>query len=101
HPTFFVKREVYEKFGAYSLELKSAADYEFMLRVIHKNEIEIDYLPEVIVKMRAGGQSNASLKNRLKANKEDQKAWEMNGLKPAPFMAIRKPLSKVTQFLKK
>ena len=55
HPTFFVKKEVYEKFGAYSLELRSAADYEFMLRVIHKNEIVIDYLPEVIVKMRAGG----------------------------------------------
>jgi glycosyltransferase involved in cell wall biosynthesis len=101
HPTFFVKREVYEKFGAYSLELRSAADYEFMLRVIHKNGIQIDYLPEVIVKMRAGGQSNVSLKNRLKANKEDQKAWEMNGLKPAPLMSIRKPLSKVTQFLKK
>ncbi|MBN4071353.1 glycosyltransferase, partial [Crocinitomix catalasitica] len=45
HPTFFVRKEVYEKFGAYTLKLKSAADYEFMLRVIHKNEIPIKYLP--------------------------------------------------------
>ena len=101
HPTFFVKREIYEKFGAYSLELSSAADYEFMLRVIHKHEIKLHYINEVLVKMRVGGKSNASIKNRVKANKEDRLAWKMNGLKPAPFTSIRKPLSKIGQFLKR
>jgi glycosyltransferase involved in cell wall biosynthesis len=101
HPTFFVRKEVYEKFGSYSLELKSAADYEFMLRVIHKNKIKLNYLDRVTVKMRVGGKSNASLKNRLKANQEDRKAWKMNGLKPGAFTTIRKPLSKIGQFLKK
>lgn len=101
HPTFFVRKEVYEKYGFYSLDLKSAADYEFMLRTIHKEGIKIAYLPEVIVKMRAGGMSNASLKNRLRANKEDQMAWTMNGLKPSKLTFIRKPLSKIGQFLKK
>lgn len=101
HPTFFVKREVYEKFGNFNLKLKSAADYEIMLRFLHKNEISVAYLPRVITKMRVGGQSNFSLKNRIKANKEDRLAWEINGMKPAPFMFIRKPLSKVGQFFKK
>lgn len=101
HPTFFVKREVYEKFGAYTLELKSAADYEFMLRVIHKNKIKLAYLNKIIVKMRVGGESNASLKNRIRANKEDRKAWAMNGLKPGNLTLIRKPLSKVSQFFKR
>lgn len=101
HPTFFVRKEVYEKYGSYSLDLKSAADYEFMLRTIHKEGIKIAYLPEIIVKMRAGGMSNASLKNRLRANKEDQMAWAMNGLKPSKLTFIRKPLSKIGQFLKK
>ena len=101
HPTFFVRKEIYEKFGCYSLELRSAADYEFMLRVIHKHQIQIDYLPEVIVRMRAGGESNASFKNRLRANKEDRLAWKMNGLKPSPTTFIQKPLSKVSQFFKK
>ena len=101
HPTFFVRKEIYDKFGCYSLELRSAADYEFMLRVIHKHKISLSYLPEVIVKMRAGGESNASFKNRLRANKEDRMAWKMNDLKPSPFTFIRKPLSKVSQFFKK
>lgn len=101
HPTFFVRSEVYKKFGAYSLELRSAADYEFMLRVVHKHQIKLAYLNEIIVKMRVGGASNSSIKNRLKANKEDRKAWKMNGLKPGALTFIRKPLSKIGQFFKK
>lgn len=101
HPTFFVKKEIYEKFGTYSLELRSAADYEFMLRVIHKHKIKLNYLQQTIVKMRAGGESNASLKNRLNANKEDRLAWKMNDLKPGPLTFVRKPLSKISQFIKK
>jgi glycosyltransferase involved in cell wall biosynthesis len=101
HPTLFVKNEIYKKYGSYSLELKSAADYEFMLRVIHKHKIKLNYLPEIIVQMRAGGVSNASFKNRIKANKEDRLAWKMNGLKPGNLTFIRKPLSKIKQFIKK
>jgi glycosyltransferase involved in cell wall biosynthesis len=101
HPTFFVKNECYKKFGNYSLELKSAADYELMLRMIHKHKIKIGYLPEVTIRMRVGGVSNSSFKNRLNANKEDRRAWEMNGLKPGSLTLIRKPLSKIGQFFKK
>ena len=101
HPTLFVKNEIYKNYGSYSLELKSAADYEFMLRVIHKHKINLNYLPEIIVKMRAGGVSNASFKNRINANKEDRLAWKMNGLKPGKLTFIRKPLSKIKQFIKK
>lgn len=101
HPTFYVKKEVYDKYGIFNLNFTSAADYEIMLRFIHKNEIGIVYLPIVMVKMRQGGKSNASITNRLKANREDKKAWEVNGLKPGPFTLIRKPISKLTQFLKK
>lgn len=99
HPTLFVKNEIYKKFGSYSLQLSSAADYEFMLRVIHKHKIKLNYLPEIIVQMRAGGVSNASFKNRIKANKEDREAWKMNGLKPGALTFIRKPLSKLKQFI--
>lgn len=101
HPTFFAKRACYEQFGLYSLELKSAADYELMLRFIHKHGIRLSYLPRTMTKMRLGGQSNVSLMNRIKANLEDRKAWQMNGLHPGLFTLTRKPLSKVVQFLKK
>ena len=101
HPTFFVKKEVYKKYGVFNLNLKSAADYELMLRFMHKYECTVSYLNRVTVRMRVGGVSNASLANRIKANREDKKAWKMNGLKPKPFTFILKPLSKLNQFINK
>lgn len=98
HPTFFVKKEIYEKYGVFNETLNSAADYELMLRFIHKHQITIDYLQRVIVKMRSGGQSNITAKNRIKANLEDRKAWELNGLKPFFFTLFLKPLRKLNQF---
>lgn len=101
HPTFFVRKSVYDNYGKFNLELKSAADYEIMLRFIHKHECSISYLPRVVVRMRVGGVSNSSIKNRLKANREDKQAWKINGLKPKSYTLIFKPLSKILQFVKK
>ena len=101
HPTFFVKKDCLEKHGTFNLDFRTSADYELMLRLIHKHKIRLAYLPELIVRMRVGGQSNASLKNRITANKEDRKAWEVNGLKPGNLTLIRKPLSKIKQFWSK
>lgn len=101
HPTFFLKKICYDKYGTYTLKLKSAADYELMLRMLHKHKISTTYLPQIITKMRVGGESNVSIKNRIRANKEDAEAWRMNGLKPGAFTRFKKPLSKVKQFLKK
>jgi glycosyltransferase len=72
-----------------------------MLRVIEKHGIQLNYLPKTIVKMRTGGVSNASYKNRFRSNREDKMAWEINGLKPGPLTFVRKPLSKVIQYIKK
>src|SRR5205085_2580993 len=75
HPTFFIRRQCYERYGTFDLQLRSAADYELMLRMLEKNKISVGYLPEVTVKMRVGGKSNVTLMNRIKANREDKKAW--------------------------
>lgn len=99
HPTFMVKRELYEKYGVFNLDLSTSADYELMLRFLYKNQVSVSYLPEVMVQMKVGGQSNASLQNRLKANREDRMAWEINGLKPYPFTTLLKPIRKITQFI--
>ena len=97
HPTFFVKKECYEKYGLYNTALNSAADYELMLRFIHKNKIRIAYYTNVIVKMRLGGVSNLSMMNRCRANREDKLAWKMNNLKPKWFTLLLKPLKKLKQ----
>jgi glycosyltransferase involved in cell wall biosynthesis len=98
HPTFFVRRHMYDKAGLFNTTLRSAADYELMLRVLLKHNARVQYIPEILVKMRAGGVSNASLKNRFRANKEDAMAWKLNGLKPYFFTMWLKPLRKVFQF---
>ncbi len=101
HPTFFVKKLKYTQLGTYNTSLKTSADYELMLRFIHKHGIKLAYLNEVITLMRVGGQSNTSIWNRLSANEEDRHAWKINGLSPGLFTFIRKPLSKIGQFIKK
>jgi len=101
HPTFFTTKEAYQKYGSYRLELRTSADYELMLRMLHKHKLKVAYLPKIITKMRVGGQSNVSIKNRLKANKEDRMAWKLNDLKPGAFTFIRKPLGKLVQFVKR
>jgi glycosyltransferase involved in cell wall biosynthesis len=101
HPTFFVRRSVYEKNGYFNLDLGSAADYEMMLRFLVKHEISTVYIPEVLVKMRIGGKSNASINSRLKANMNDRLAWKVNGLKPYPWTLWLKPLRKIPQYFKK
>jgi glycosyltransferase involved in cell wall biosynthesis len=99
HPTFFIEKSCYQKFGKFNLELKTSADYELMLRMIHVHRIKISYVPHLLVNMRTGGQSNVSLLNRIKGNKEDYKAWHINGLKPKFFTLYLKPLSKIFQYL--
>src|SRR5690606_26781507 len=78
YPTFFVKKQVYLEYGNFDLDFKTAADYELMLRFILRHKIKIAYLSEFTIKMRVGGKSNVSLKNRMNANIEDRKAWKIN-----------------------
>ena len=101
HPTLFVKRALYEQHGLFNLQLRSAADYELMLRFFHFRGATLAYLPRTTVKMRAGGQSNASIGNRIKANAEDAKAWRLNGTAPPPLLRLQKPLRKLRQFTRR
>ena len=101
HPTFFVRKTVYDQVGLFDTRLRSAADYEMMLRILLKHKMRAAYIPQVTVKMRTGGMSNATVKNRIRANREDRQAWRINGLKPYFFTLYLKPLRKLPQFLKK
>ena len=99
HPTFFVRRSVYEEHGLFNLKLGSAADYEIMLRFLLKKRLKAAYIPDVLVRMRIGGESNISFSNRLKAHLNDRKAWNVNGLRPYPWTIPSKPLQKIGQWI--
>lgn len=101
HPTFFVRRRIYEKYGIFNLNFKIAADYELMLRFLQKYKVSSCYIPKILVKMRKGGKSNKSIANYIKANLESYRAWKENGLKINPLRILLKPLSKIIQYFKK
>ena len=101
HPAFFVKRRVYEQHGMFNLALGTAADYELMLRLLLKHHVSAVYLSRVLVRMRTGGASNASLRKRLIAHRMDRQAWRVNELTPKPWTLLFKPLRKLGQYFQR
>ena len=99
HPTFYLRRCLYQQHGGYRLDLGTAADYELMLRMLLKHRATAVHIPEVLVHMRNQGMSNASISNRLKANRNDRLAWRVNGIRPRPWTLVAKPLGKIRQWL--
>lgn len=99
HPTVFIRKEVYEKYGMFNLKFKSSSDYELLLRLMVLKNIKVSYIPQVLVHMRTGGHSTKSLGNRLAAHKEDYMAWLSNGISPRWYTLAMKPLSKIRQFI--
>jgi glycosyltransferase involved in cell wall biosynthesis len=98
HPTLYVKKEIYNRYGNYRLDFGTAADYELILRFFYRYKIKTCYVDEVFVKMLTGGISNKSIFNHVTGNVNDFKAMKLHKLH-APFIAIiLKPLQKVFQY---
>ena len=96
HPTFFCRKQVFEKYGYFNSSFQIAADFELMLRFIEKHQIKIGYLPKVIVNMRAGGKANI-LQGIIRGNWEIIKSFRLNGLRLSPGFFILKPINKFSQ----
>ncbi len=98
HPTFFLRKKCYNNHGLYLIDQGTAADYELMLRMIHRHGLKLSYLPKVITQMKTGGASNITWKQRWKANQQDRLSWQLNGLTPKWYTLWLKPLRKILQF---
>jgi glycosyltransferase involved in cell wall biosynthesis len=100
HPTLFVRRHVIEKWGGYDTRYRISADYDCILRYFGQGQIRVAYLPRVLVKMRVGGESNASLKKVIRKSWEDWQAMRRNriGILGGLGSLVWKNLSKVRQF---
>ena len=99
HPTFFVRRRIYDEYGGFKLEFPIAADYELMLRLFVRQRISVRYLDRVLVRMALGGASNGSISNIIKANSEVARAWRSNGLRGGFLVPFLKPASKIFQYV--
>ncbi|WP_104640811.1 glycosyltransferase family 2 protein [Helicobacter bizzozeronii] len=92
HPTLFVKKEIYDRFGGYKIDYQIAGDYEWIVRVMLLGKVKWVYLPQVLVKMGVGGISTRGLKSLWRANQENLRACQENGIQVSwAHMLLRYP----------
>lgn len=99
HPTLYLKREVYEKYGLYKTDYRISADYEYMIRILKDGEVKLSYIPEVLIKMAHGGTSTGSLGAYLEGMREGHRALKENGVKLAWLVDLRRTLRVLGQFM--
>lgn len=98
HPSFYCKREVFEKAGLYSLDYKIGADYEMMVRLFKKYRIMSQYINKDFVTMRTGGASNNNVRSRITLINEDVKACKENGVYTNSLFVMLKFMYKIFEF---
>lgn len=99
HPTFYLKREVYERYGVYRTDYRISADYELMVRCLKDGQVKLAYVPEVLIRMNYGGTSNNGLSAYLLSLKEGHRALRENHIRFAWFTDLCRTLRVLRQFL--
>lgn len=99
HPTLYLRREVYERFGTYRVDYRIAADYEFMVRILYRRNVRLSYLPEILIYMSHGGTSTNSLGAYVESLKEGHRALVENQVPFAFVTDFCRILRVLRQFL--
>ena len=100
HPTLYLRRSLYERFGGFDTRYQIAADYDLMLRMLSQIQGRVEYLPQVLVRMRLGGVSNRSVGKILRKSWEDYQALRANRVGGVGAL-VWKNLSKLPQFVQR
>lgn len=95
HPSFYARREVYERAGLYKTDYKIGSDYEMMVRLFCKHKIKTKYLPMDFVTMRLGGLSTRNVRSKLQLIKDDVRGCRENGIYTNVLMISTKFLFKI------
>ena len=101
HPSFYCRRECFEKYGYYKTDYKIAADFDLLLRFIYVNRIRIKYLPVDMVTMRIGGVSTNGIKSRLGGMSEHLRSFKENGIKTNRFILSLRYFYKMTEYFRR
>jgi glycosyltransferase involved in cell wall biosynthesis len=101
HPSCFIRKNVYAKYGLYKTDYIIAADYELLVRFYAKHRVSYSYLPKVIVKMRSGGLSTRNFKSNVILNGEIVRACRENGIETNMFKVYSKYFVKLAQLFKR
>lgn len=98
HPTFYCKREVYERLGGYVDTFRIAGDFELMLRYLEKNNVRTKFIDQTLIKMKTGGISNSGLQSKVLILKEELSAFKMNKIKINSTKYIIHKMKKLKEF---
>ena len=99
HPSFYVRRECFDRLGGYSLDYRICADFELELRYLYLAKLKTAYLPECVVVMRMGGASTAGWRSNVEINREDLRAWRAHGIWSCLPLIYLKYLFKIWGFV--
>jgi len=80
HPTFFARRELFQRFGDYQTDYRIAADYELLVRFLWRHRIRYRYLDLAMTRMRLGGMSTRSPRSTYILNREIVRGCRANGM---------------------
>jgi glycosyltransferase len=98
HPTIYVKRDVMTQIGLFRTDMRIAADYEHVMRMMYLSNFKIHYMDTYVYKFRLGGVSNGSFKNIVESNKQCIQAWRLHNLKVPMLLIPLKMLRKIPQY---
>ncbi len=98
HPTLYLRRSVYEKYGLYDTSYRTSADYEFMVRILGKGNVKLIYVPEELIHMFYGGTSNGGLKGYLRNTREAYRALKVNEIPHPAEIILKRILKTLKQF---
>ena len=99
HPSFYVRRECFERLGGYSLDYRICADFELELRYLYLAKLKAAYLPECVVVLRMGGASTAGWRSNVEINLEDLRALRAHGVWSCLPLIYLKYLFKIWGFV--
>lgn len=101
HPTLYLRKEVYQRYGLYKTDYRIAADYEFMVRILYRKQVRLSYLSEILIYMSHGGTSTNSLGAYLQSLKEGHRALKENGVAFAWVTDVCRVLRVMLQFVRR
>ena len=99
HPALFLRREVIQRAGRFKTDYRIAGDYEFIVRVLHGQSLSYRHVPEILVRMQAGGASTAGWRSKVLLNQEVLRACRENGLPTNMFKILSKYPAKLLELL--
>ncbi|MBT8588779.1 glycosyltransferase [Polynucleobacter paneuropaeus] len=98
HPTLFLRKKVYEKFGIFDTSYKIAGDFEFVVRIFKDDSLNARYLKQKMVKMQMGGVSTRGLSSFIILLNENIRACHKNGISTNYYHLLSRYPRKLLEF---